>query len=84
MATTKDAKFVQDHLGYWFKDEAILRLTLTAAGKGGAEDGANKRGNSQLARLGNFLMQFLLARIFGFGNHHTQSEFLSTNNWIPA
>ncbi|KAH1559331.1 hypothetical protein KXX17_006154 [Aspergillus fumigatus] len=80
MATTKDARFVQDRLGYRFKNEAILRLALTAAGKGGAEDGANKRGNSRLAHLGNFLMQFLLAWI-GFGDDRTRGEFLSTKDW---
>ncbi|KAH1383135.1 hypothetical protein KXW98_009423 [Aspergillus fumigatus] len=73
MATTKDARFVQDRLGYRFKNEAILRLALTAAGKGGAEDGANKRGNSRLAHLGNFLMQFLLAWI-GFGDDRTRAD----------
>ncbi|KAB8224410.1 hypothetical protein BDV33DRAFT_188076 [Aspergillus novoparasiticus] len=73
MATTRDAKFVQDRLGYQFKDEAILRLALTAAGKGGTEDGANKRGNSRLAHLGNFLMQFLLAWI-GFGDDRTRAD----------
>ncbi|GFF62379.1 Ribonuclease [Aspergillus udagawae] len=73
MATTRDARFVQDRLGYRFKDEAILRLALTAAGKGGAEDGANKRGNSRLAHLGNFLMQFLLAWI-GFGDDRTRAD----------
>ncbi|GFF62811.1 Ribonuclease [Aspergillus udagawae] len=73
MATTRDARFVQDRLGYRFKDEAILCLALTAAGKGGAKDGPNKRGNSRLAHLGNFLMQFLLAWI-GFGDDRTRAD----------
>ncbi|KAB8067190.1 hypothetical protein BDV29DRAFT_196630 [Aspergillus leporis] len=73
MATRQDARFVQERLGYQFKDEAILCLALTAAGKGGMEDGANKRGNGRLAYLGNFLMQFLLAWI-GFDDDRNRAE----------
>ncbi|KAE8383144.1 hypothetical protein BDV26DRAFT_287931 [Aspergillus bertholletiae] len=73
MATPHDAKVVQERLRYKFKDENILIRALTAAGKGGNQDGSNIRGNSRLAHLGGFLIQFLLAYI-GFGVDSTRGD----------
>lgn len=73
MATPNDARFIQQRLRYSFKDEKILLLALTAAGKGGTEDGIEKQGNSRLAHFGNYLMQFILAWV-GFTNHHSRGE----------
>ncbi|OJI98825.1 hypothetical protein ASPVEDRAFT_148005 [Aspergillus versicolor CBS 583.65] len=67
MATLDDAIFVQERLGYKFQDLDLLRLALNAAGKGGAEGEEDRPGNSRLAHVGNFLMQFLLAWV-GFSN----------------
>ncbi|GMF97246.1 unnamed protein product [Aspergillus oryzae] len=68
MATPEDAEFVQQQIGYGFHDQATLLLALTAAGKGGREDEKEKRGNSRLAQLGNYLMQLLLVYVGYSGN----------------
>ncbi|KAL3475684.1 hypothetical protein BJX99DRAFT_154460 [Aspergillus californicus] len=73
MATPDDATFVQQRLGYSFQNQGILLLALTAAGKGGTGDGEEKRGNSRLAHLGNYLMQFLLAWV-GFSEDRSRAD----------
>lgn len=73
MATLNDAMFVQERLGYKFQNQDILLLALTAAGRGGAEDEEDRPGNSRLAHLGNFLMQFLLAWV-GFSNNWSRGK----------
>jgi dsRNA-specific ribonuclease len=73
MATLDDAKFIQQRLGYSFQNEEFLLLALTAAGKGGTEDGIEKQGNSRLAHFGNYLMQFILAWV-GFTGHQSRGE----------
>ncbi|KAL3462796.1 hypothetical protein BJX64DRAFT_288007 [Aspergillus heterothallicus] len=73
MATPTDAQFIQQRLGYSFNDEEVLLLALTAAGKGGTEDGVVKQGNSRLAHFGNYLMQFILAWV-GFSSHRSREE----------
>lgn len=73
MATLDDAIFVQERLGYKFQNLDLLLLALTAAGKGGAEGEEDRPGNSRLAHLGNFLMQFLLAWV-GFSNHWSRGK----------
>ncbi|KAI9367231.1 hypothetical protein BJX61DRAFT_529501 [Aspergillus egyptiacus] len=73
MATPDEARFVQEQLGYTFHDPGILLLALTAAGKGGTEDEPEKRGNSRLAHLGNYLVQFLLAWV-GFSEDRSRAD----------
>ena len=76
MATPEDAEFVQQQIGYGFHDQATLLLSLTAAGKGGREDEKEKRGNSRLAQLGNYLMQLLLVYVGYSGNRSRGKRWL--------
>ncbi|KAB8228848.1 uncharacterized protein BDW43DRAFT_315489 [Aspergillus alliaceus] len=78
MATPQHTKIVQDRLGYTFKIEELLTQALTAAGKGGNKDGSNIRGNSRLAHLGNFLIQFLSVYV-GYTLDSTREESSKLN-----